>query len=38
MGLFVRTVSIERGTIKIGTANILYNMNRLIYLDRIAGV
>jgi hypothetical protein len=36
MGLFIRTIGIERATTKIGMANILYNMKRLIYLDRIA--
>jgi hypothetical protein len=36
MGLFIRTIGIERATTKIGMANILYHMKRLIYLDRIA--
>ena len=34
MGLFIRTVGIARATIKIGLANILYNMKRLMFLKR----
>ncbi|MCW5679666.1 MAG: transposase [Xanthobacteraceae bacterium] len=34
MGLFIRTVGIARATMKIGLANILYNMKRLIFLKR----
>jgi IS5 family transposase len=37
MGLFIRTIGIARAT-KIGLVNILYNMKRLIHLDRIAAV
>jgi hypothetical protein len=33
MGLFIRTVGIARATTKIGLANILYNMKRLIFLE-----
>jgi len=36
MRLFIRTIGIARATTKIGLANILYNMKRLIHLDRIA--
>jgi IS5 family transposase len=36
MGLFVRTIGIARATIKIGMANIVYNIRRLIYLRRSA--
>lgn len=38
MGLFIRTIGIARAKTKIGLANILYNMKRLIHLDRIASV
>jgi IS5 family transposase len=34
MRLFIRTVGIERARIKIGMANIAYNMTRLIFLHR----
>ena len=33
MGLFIRTVGIARATIKIGLANLAYNMRRLIWLE-----
>ena len=36
MELFVRTVGIARATVKIGMANIVYNMKRLVFLDRLA--
>jgi IS5 family transposase len=36
MGLFIRTIGIARATTKIGLVNILYNMKRLIHLDRVA--
>ena len=36
MRLFIRPIGIARATTKIGLANILYNMKRLIHLDRIA--
>ena len=35
MGLCIRTVGITRGTMKIGLANIVYNMRRFIFLERI---
>lgn len=34
MGLFVRTVGIARATTKIGMANLVYNMRRLVFLQR----
>ena len=34
MGLLVRTIGIARATLKIGMANIVYNLNRLIVLQR----
>ncbi len=34
MGLFVRTIGIARATTKIGLANLAYNMQRLVWLDR----
>jgi hypothetical protein len=32
MGLFVRTIGIARATTKIGMANLVYNVKRLIFL------
>ena len=34
MGLFIRTIGIARATIKIGMANLVYNIKRLIFLRR----
>ena len=34
MGLFVRTVGLARAKVKIGMANIAYNMSRLVWQDR----
>ncbi|MCP1249069.1 IS5/IS1182 family transposase, partial [Gluconobacter oxydans] len=34
-GLFVRTVGIARATMRIGLANIIYNMRRFLLLERI---
>jgi transposase, IS5 family len=34
MGLVVRTIGIARATTKIGVANIVYNIKRLIFLHR----
>lgn len=34
-GLFVRTVGITRATMKVGLANIVYNMRRFLLLERI---
>lgn len=36
MGLFIRTIGIARATTKIGMANIVYNIKRLIFLQRAA--
>jgi transposase, IS5 family len=36
MGLFIRTIGIARATIKIGMANIVYNVKRLVFLGRLA--
>jgi hypothetical protein len=30
MGLFIRTVSLARAKVKIGMANLAYNMRRLV--------
>ncbi|MBS0984466.1 transposase, partial [Gluconobacter cerinus] len=35
-GLFVRTVGITRATMRIGLANIVYNMRRFLFLERIS--
>ena len=32
MGLVVRTIGIARATVKIGLANIVYNMKRVVWL------
>ncbi len=34
MGLFVRTIGLARATMKIGLANLVYNMRRLLWLER----
>lgn len=34
MGLFVRTIGLARATTKIGLANLVYNMRRLVWLER----
>lgn len=36
MGLFIRTIGIARATTKIGLANVLYNIRRMLFLDRTA--
>lgn len=36
MGLFVRTIGIARATTRIGLANLVYNMKRLIFIARTA--
>ena len=36
MGLFVRTIGLARATAKIGLANLVYNMRRLLWLERQA--
>ncbi len=38
MGLFIRTVGIDRARIKIGLANLVYNVKRLIVLERKAAL
>jgi len=35
MGLFVRPVGIKRAEMKIGLANLVYNIRRFLYLERI---
>ena len=34
MGLFVRTIGLARATTKIGLANLVHNMRRLLWLQR----
>jgi transposase, IS5 family len=34
MGLFVRTIGLARATTKVGLANLVYNMRRLLWLER----
>ena len=36
MGLFVRTIGIARAKTKIGMANLVYNMRRLVWLTQVA--
>jgi len=36
MDLFIRTIGIARATMKIGLANLVYNIKRLLFLRRIA--
>jgi transposase, IS5 family len=36
MGLFVRTIGIARATTKVGLANLVYNIKRLLFLRRLA--
>ena len=38
MSLFVRTIGITRARIKIGLANLVYNIKRLIWLERTAAI
>jgi transposase, IS5 family len=38
MGLFIRTVGSARARLKIGLANLTYNIRRLVFLERQAGV
>ena len=33
MGLFVRTIGIARARLKIGMANLVYNMQRLVWFE-----
>jgi transposase, IS5 family len=36
MDLFIRTIGLPRATMKIGLANLVYNVKRLIFLRRTA--
>jgi IS5 family transposase len=36
MKLFIRTVGLARATVKIGMANMAYNMKRLVWLEQQA--
>ncbi|KGB23401.1 Mobile element protein [Acetobacter pomorum] len=36
-GLFIRTVGITRAAIRIGLANIVYNMRRFLFIERMSG-
>ena len=35
MDLFIRTIGIASATTKIGMANLVYNIRRLVFLDRL---
>ncbi len=37
-GLFIRTVGITRATMRIRLANVVYNMRRLVFLERISAI
>jgi len=34
-GLFIRTIGISRATMRIGLANVVYNMRRFLFLERL---
>jgi hypothetical protein len=38
MGLFVRTVGVARVKVKIGLANLVYNIGRLVWQERRRGL
>lgn len=38
MGLFIRTVGLARARTTIGLANLVYNVKRLVFLERRAGI
>ena len=38
MGLFIRTIGLARAEVKIGMANIAYNMRRLVWQERRRGI
>ena len=38
MVLFVRTIGLARARLKIGLANLTYNLKRLVFLERQAGL
>jgi IS5 family transposase len=35
MDLFIRTIGLARAAVKIGMANLVYNIRRLVFLDRL---
>ncbi|GBR70678.1 hypothetical protein GKA01_25360 [Gluconobacter kanchanaburiensis NBRC 103587] len=35
-GLFIQTVGVTRASMRIGLANIAYNMRRFLFLERIS--
>ena len=37
-GLFIQTVGIARATMRVGLANIVYDMRRFLFLERISGI
>src|SRR4051812_13620175 len=38
IGLFIRTVGLARARVKIGLANLVYNVKRLVFWERPAGL
>jgi IS5 family transposase len=36
MDLFIRTIGLARATTKIGMANLVYNLKRIVFLQRLA--
>jgi transposase, IS5 family len=38
MGLFIRTVGLARARVKIGLANLVYNVKRLAFRERQGGI
>jgi len=38
LGLFVRTVELAQARVKIGLANLVYNVKRLVFRERQAGL
>jgi hypothetical protein len=38
MGLFIRTVGLARARVKIGLANLVYNVKRLVFWERHTGI
>jgi IS5 family transposase len=38
MGLFVRTIGLARAKVKIGMANLVYNIRRLVWQERRRGL
>ena len=35
MDLFIRTIGLERARVKVGLANLVYNLKRLIFLNEL---